>query len=38
MGTGAGIVGSVLLKQVDNVTLQSYEANPDLILHIRNLY
>jgi len=38
MGTGAGIVGSVLLKQVDNVTLQSYEANPDLIPHIRNLY
>ncbi len=38
MGTGAGIVGSVFLKQIENLTLQSYEANPDLIPHIRNLY
>lgn len=38
MGTGAGIVGSVFLKQVKNLTLSSFEANPDLIPHIRNLY
>ena len=38
MGTGAGIVGSVLLKNVKNLTLQSFEANPDLIPHIRVLY
>jgi FkbM family methyltransferase len=38
MGTGAGIVGSVFLKNVKNLTLNSYEANPDLIPHIRALY
>lgn len=38
MGTGAGIVGSVFLKNIKNLTLQSYEANPDLIPHIRKLY
>ena len=38
MGTGAGIVGSVFLKNVKNLTLQSFEANPDLIPHIRDLY
>jgi FkbM family methyltransferase len=38
MGTGAGIVGSVFAKNVKNLTLRSFEANPDLIPHIRNLY
>jgi FkbM family methyltransferase len=38
MGTGAGIVGSVFAKNIQNLTVQSFEANPDLIPHIRNLY
>lgn len=38
MGAGAGIVGSIFLKHVKNLTLQTFEANPDLIPHIRNLY
>jgi FkbM family methyltransferase len=38
MGTGAGIVGSVFAKNIQNLTVRSFEANPDLIPHIRNLY
>ncbi len=38
MGTGAGIVGSVFAKNVKDVTVRSFEANPDLIEHIRMLY
>ncbi len=38
LGAGAGIVGSIFLKQVKNLTLRSFEANPDLIPHIRDLY
>ncbi len=38
MGTGAGIVGSVFAKNIQNLSVQSFEANPDLIPHIRNLY
>ncbi|MEP5762134.1 MAG: FkbM family methyltransferase [Litoreibacter sp.] len=38
MGAGAGIVGSVFLKNIKNITLQSYEANPDLIEHITIIY
>lgn len=38
MGTGAGIVGSVFIKNIKDLKLQSFEANPDLIEHIRALY
>lgn len=38
MGTGAGIVSSVFAKNIKDLTLKSYEANPDLIDHIRALY
>jgi len=38
MGTGAGIVGSVFAKNIQNLTVRSFEANPDLIPHIHNLY
>lgn len=38
MGTGAGIVSSIFAKNVKDLTLRSFEANPDLIDHIRKLY
>lgn len=38
MGTGAGIVGSVFAKHIKDITIRSFEANPDLIEHIRKLY
>lgn len=38
MGTGAGIVGSVFAKHISPLMIRSYEANPDLIEHIRKLY
>ncbi|MDE9451613.1 FkbM family methyltransferase [Aliiroseovarius sp. Z3] len=38
MGTGAGIVGSVFSKHIKDLKIRSYEANPDLIDHIRALY
>ncbi|GHE98855.1 hypothetical protein GCM10016455_19540 [Aliiroseovarius zhejiangensis] len=38
MGAGAGIVGSVFAKNIRDIELRSFEANPDLIEHIRMIY
>ena len=38
MGTGAGIVSAVFAKNVPGIQIQSFEANPELIPHIRELY
>ncbi|MEO1065609.1 MAG: FkbM family methyltransferase, partial [Actinomycetota bacterium] len=38
MGSGAGVVGAVLTRSDPGIRLASFEGNPDLIPHIRELY
>lgn len=38
MGAGAGIVSAIFAKQIQDIRILSFEANPNLIPHIRNLH
>lgn len=38
MGAGSGIVGSIFAKNIDDLRIYSFEANPDLIPHIAEHY
>ena len=38
MGSGAGVVGAIIAKHIGNLKIRSFEANPNLIPHIRELY
>lgn len=38
MGTGAGIVSAILAKQIPDIKIRSFEANPRLIPHIKKMH
>lgn len=38
MGTGLGIVSGLISRMAEDITIQSYEANPNLLPHIRDLH
>lgn len=38
LGSGAGIVSAVLAKNIDDVQISTFEANPNLIAHIEKLH